>query len=285
MYQYNIFYSWQSDLPNNTNRSFIEQALVAASKAIRDDETIKVDPVIDRDTMGIPGAPNIAETILKKIEQAHVFVCDVSIINAKTRQRKTPNPNVLFELGYASGKLGSEHLILVFNTAYGKIETLPFDLKMIRTIAYNTHEADSDKSTERRGLQKRLENAIVSIISGKSRHKYISIDFFTMDEDAVFRVIQPLSAIVHFDKQRMESLIKRVTSLYSGQAKLLIDYLIDFDYITPFTSSGIYILGKAGRALYYEQTAKLEKEQARIQRETTAYNNLLNMPPTESQSE
>ena len=75
-----IFYSWQSDLPNSTNRGFIERALEQAARSIQSDETFKVEPVIDRDTAGIPGSPDIANTILSKIEQAHIFVCDVSII-------------------------------------------------------------------------------------------------------------------------------------------------------------------------------------------------------------
>ena len=94
-----IFYSWQSDLPNATNRSFIEKALENAAKAIRNDDSISVEPVIDRDTAGVPGSPDIATTIFQKIEKADVFVCDVSFINQGTDARQTPNPNVLLELG------------------------------------------------------------------------------------------------------------------------------------------------------------------------------------------
>jgi hypothetical protein len=75
-----IFYSWQSDLPNATNRSFILKALENAAKDIAADETINVEPVIDRDTKGIAGAPDIAKTIFEKIDSADVFVADVSII-------------------------------------------------------------------------------------------------------------------------------------------------------------------------------------------------------------
>jgi hypothetical protein len=95
-----VFYSWQSDLPKNTNRGFIEQALESAAKSIRNDDSIRVEPVVDRDTAGAPGAPDIAQTILNKIDQSNVFVCDVSIID-RERPRPTPNPNVLIELGYA----------------------------------------------------------------------------------------------------------------------------------------------------------------------------------------
>jgi hypothetical protein len=63
-----IFYSWQSDLANATNRGFIEKALENAAKFIRNDDSIKVEPVIDRDTKDVPGSPDIAHTIFDKIE-------------------------------------------------------------------------------------------------------------------------------------------------------------------------------------------------------------------------
>lgn len=92
-----VFYSWQSDLPNSTNRSLIESALREASTEIATDETVGIDPVIDRDTLGSAGAPDIATTIFKKIVDADLFVADVSFV-ANTRKRSFPNPNVLIEL-------------------------------------------------------------------------------------------------------------------------------------------------------------------------------------------
>ena len=74
-----VFYSWQTDLPNSTNRGLIQSALESAAKSIRDDDSIKIEPVIDRDTIGVPGAPDIADTILAKIEKSQIFVADVSI--------------------------------------------------------------------------------------------------------------------------------------------------------------------------------------------------------------
>lgn len=132
-----IFYSWQSDLPNNTNRSFIQQALEKAAKAIRNDQDLTVDPVIDRNTAGVPGSPDISSTILGKIDACQVFVCDVSIINSEAgnQTRLSPNPNVLIELGYAIGVLGSDRVIMVMNSAFGIREQLPFDLRLKRVIA------------------------------------------------------------------------------------------------------------------------------------------------------
>ena len=119
-----IFYSWQSDLPNKTNRGFIEEALEKAVKSIRSDNTIEVELVIDRDTKDIPGSPDISKTILEKIERAKIVVGDVSIINQGAK-RPTPNPNVVYELGYARRALREDHIIMVMNTGYGAQPDLP----------------------------------------------------------------------------------------------------------------------------------------------------------------
>ncbi|GHO71835.1 hypothetical protein KSC_107270 [Ktedonobacter sp. SOSP1-52] len=101
-----VFYSWQSDLPNSTNRGFIKEALEKAVKAMKNDDTIAADaPRLEHDTLDVPGSPDISQTIFDKIDQADAFVCDISIINTASynerQDRPTPNPNVLIELGYA----------------------------------------------------------------------------------------------------------------------------------------------------------------------------------------
>lgn len=161
-----VFYSWQSDLPNSTNRSFILTALEGATRAIYSDKSITVEPVVDRDTSGVPGSPNIAATILAKIESSEIFVCDVSTINPNRSSecRPTPNPNVLIELGYAINELGNERIILVLNKAYGAPEELPFDLRMNRVVVYEMAESNPDKASERNRLQRSLETAIRLII-------------------------------------------------------------------------------------------------------------------------
>lgn len=163
--QCNVFYSWQTDLPNSTNRGFIQSALENAAKSIRDDESIKIEPVIDRDTVGIPGAPDIADTILNKIDKSQIFVADVSIINHKNKARKTPNPNVLLELGYAMKTLGLDRIIMVMNTAYGSPELLPFDLRMRRVVTYEIKENETEKAEQRKKLASIFENGIRTIIT------------------------------------------------------------------------------------------------------------------------
>lgn len=161
-----IFYSWQSDLPNATNRGFIEKALEDAAKFIRNDDSIEVEPVIDRDTIGVPGSPDIAHTIFDKIEQAQVFVCDISIINLNTLSRPTPNPNALIELGYAIKALGWDNIIMVMNSAFGRPEELPFDLRMRRVVTYRMLQESEDRATERKKLEGTLTAALRSILEG-----------------------------------------------------------------------------------------------------------------------
>lgn len=173
---YILFYSWQSDLPNSTNRGFIEKALENTARAISSDETLEVEPVIDRDTSGIPGAPDIANTIFAKIEQSQVFVCDVSIINEISSPRPTPNPNVLIELGYAMKVLGAEKIVMIMNTTFGDPNLLPFDLRMRRVITYFMREENKDRVSERKKLQQKLEMAIRLILDNSSTSRQQSLE-------------------------------------------------------------------------------------------------------------
>jgi len=157
-----IFYSWQSDLPNHLNHGFIQEALEVAAAQIRADTDIEVEPVIDRDTLGMPGAPDIASTILKKIEAATVFICDVSFVTPRGASRPSPNPNVLLELGYALKAIGPERIVMVFNAAFGDVSQLPFDLRFKRVLQYRANESD-DKAAVQRELVASLESAARAI--------------------------------------------------------------------------------------------------------------------------
>lgn len=154
-----VFYSWQSDLPNNINRGFIENALKRAITAIGRDETAALEPVVDRDTAGVAGSPDIAISIFAKIASADVFVADVSIVNQGAGGRPTPNPNVLVELGYAVAELGWENIILVMNDVFGSPDVLPFDLRGRRVVVYSA-SAEADRAEARGLLQGRLEAGV-----------------------------------------------------------------------------------------------------------------------------
>ena len=158
-----VFYSWQSDLPAGLNRNLIENCLSRAIRSIGRDADAKIEPVLDRDTANLAGAPDVAHSILAKIAVADAFVADVSIVNAGAA-RPMPNPNVLVELGYAVAQLGWDHIILIQNSAFGGPELLPFDLRGRRTVVYEANEA-SNRAEVRGLLQGRLEVGLRTALS------------------------------------------------------------------------------------------------------------------------
>lgn len=139
----NIFYSWQSDIKDS--RNFISDCLKRLPKKLRELSVIE----IDRDTAGITGSPNIGDTIYKKIDHCDIFVADVTIINADEKGRKTPNPNVMIELGYAIKALGWDRIILLYNKDYGDVEKLPFDINHQRMTSYSFIEEKKPEAREK----------------------------------------------------------------------------------------------------------------------------------------
>ena len=141
---HSIFYSWQSDLPEVDNKSYIGTCLQKALSKINRCTDFSIEFVLDRATSKRIGTIDIAQTIFNKINNAKLFVADVSIINHRTKKyRKTVNPNVLFELGYAVRTIGWENIICIFNTKYGQPKDLPFDIRNRRLLLYNS---ERDKS-------------------------------------------------------------------------------------------------------------------------------------------
>lgn len=164
-----IFYSWQSDCPSNTNRNLINTALEKAIESLQKDDTTTINPVMDRDTLGVPGSPDIVHSIFSKIDNTFAFVCDVSIIDP-TSSRPAPNPNVLVELGYAVKTLGWDRIIMVMNTEYGEPDRLPFDLKSKRVLTYKLSATEEEKAPIRNSLSKTFATALRMIFD----HHYSS---------------------------------------------------------------------------------------------------------------
>ena len=160
-----VFYSWQSDTSGATNRNLILKALEDATREIPGDDSINVEPVVDRDTQNVAGSPDIGNTILSKIRDADVVVADVTIINpGSSGGRLTPNPNVLVEVGYALAVHSESRLILVNNLAFGRPEDLPFDLRQKLVLNYTSAPETSSRSADRRALQSALKRAIGAIL-------------------------------------------------------------------------------------------------------------------------
>ncbi|MCB9449788.1 MAG: hypothetical protein H6672_00015 [Anaerolineaceae bacterium] len=156
-----IFYSWQSWTPGARNREFIEEALKQALAQI--EETHGQPLIIDRDTQNLPGAPAIADSILKKIEQCDIFLADVTIV-LQNDEHASPNPNVMLELGYAVKCLTWDRVILVMNKTLGSPENLPFDLGHRRWPLSYELDVGQQKAPVRDQLVGGLKVAIETIL-------------------------------------------------------------------------------------------------------------------------
>ena len=167
-----IFYSWQSDLPNRTNRGFIKDALQKAIKGLNKNPAFVDAPrELDVDTAGVPGSPDIADTILDKINKAEVCVFDVSIIGL-ANGRPCPNPNVLIELGYAVQALSWARLILVFNRAHGAPEDLPFDIRGRRIVDYDAPDGAEGPAEEKKKLVGKLKGGLEACYRHLNKHRF-----------------------------------------------------------------------------------------------------------------
>jgi hypothetical protein len=196
-----IFYSWQSDSPPKTNRTLIGDALERAAKQLRADETLAVQPVIDRDVQGVSGSPDIHLTILEKIRNSDAAVFDVSFVHHAEGGRSHPNPNVLLELGYALGTLGWERVVIVLNTATGEPERLPFDIRQKRALTYAMEQADQPAAA-RNSLANSLQSALSTIlknhpkVSAASSVEAVVTAFHEAKPGAVASLRKVLAALV-----------------------------------------------------------------------------------------
>lgn len=129
-----IFYSWQSD--DKQSKNFIEKCLKNAIKSLEDDPTLDSRPTLDDSTKGKMGAVDIPATIMEKIDNCDVFVADLSFIGEHNR-RKLINQNVLYELGYMIGKRTENRVIMLFNSDFGEIKDLPFDISHRRVMPFS----------------------------------------------------------------------------------------------------------------------------------------------------
>src|SRR3954462_960233 len=133
--EYTIFYSWQTDSPERSNRAFIRDCLKDAAAAISANAKIEPSPRVDSGMEGVCGTPEVASVMFQKIDKCAVFVGDMTLVGAiepskhgKERKR-VPNPNVLLEMGYAASRIGWQRVICVINEHFGKRAELPFDVR------------------------------------------------------------------------------------------------------------------------------------------------------------
>ena len=120
---------------------------------------------LDHDTAGIPGTPDIANTIFGKIRDAGVFVADLTLSSEAESGKRSPNPNVLIELGYAFSAISDSKVVSVMNTAFGEASQLPFDLSHKRwPVQYSLSATDIENTAKREDAKKNLTDSLYNAI-------------------------------------------------------------------------------------------------------------------------
>jgi hypothetical protein len=166
-----IFNAWQSDSPASTNRNAIRVALAAAVAAIEENRP-GLSITVDDATRDMPGADNVPDSIRDKIDSCDIFIGDVTTVTlpataSEEKVRPCPNPNVTYEIGYASARVGWKRMILLINLNSAKFTDLPFDFDRHRVSRF-TVKGTSDKSGAD-GLKKLLIEAITTIVDKKPK--------------------------------------------------------------------------------------------------------------------
>ncbi|MCC7147329.1 MAG: hypothetical protein IT443_12855 [Phycisphaeraceae bacterium] len=162
-----VFYAWQSDRPDQFNRSFIRGAAQDAIDEVAKNTTIEDAPELDHDTKNTPGFPDIPNTVFDKINSCSIFLADLTLVgqtsphSPKQPVKYLPNSNVMYELGYAMARVSPDRIICVMNTAFGDPAQLPFDLRHRRHVQYHLCDKDESRLSD---IQKKLASDLCNAI-------------------------------------------------------------------------------------------------------------------------
>jgi len=136
MPKYNIFYSWQMDIPVENNKRPIELSIQEACINIAK-TNIDFEYIIDDATRDIPGSPSIPDSIFSKINASDIFIADITTVSHECDGKNFSNPNVLIELGFAISCIGWSRIILLYNKQFGKFpDDIAFDIAKNRILDF-----------------------------------------------------------------------------------------------------------------------------------------------------
>lgn len=149
-------------------RNLIERALERAIGILQADAEIDLahrEIAIDRDTLDVPGSPPILDTILGKIDEAAVFLSDLTYVAERFGGGRSPNPNVCIEHGYALKAVSWRRVIAVMNTAQGGPDDheLPFDLRHARRPILFHCPSDADDEVRRHAREELTRGLVVAL--------------------------------------------------------------------------------------------------------------------------
>jgi len=236
MSKYNVFYSWQTEIPITDNKKPIQLSLTDACQEIAK-KYADFDYILDESTRDTPGSPNIPETIFSKISLSDIFVADITTTNnlSDAATRRNCNSNVLIELGFAIAILGWERIILLFNKQYGTFpDDIAFDIDRYRILDFKITNKD-DKSGMGQ-LAKELANNIETIFNKKPLKALEKLSL----EPEQKKKLNDINTITEFCKSidiiAIEEFIKEFDTRFNGEIFFFYE-----DFKAKFESSYFYL--------------------------------------------
>ena len=128
---FRVFFSWQSDR-TDVKKAIQRELDTVATKLKKED----INLIIDHDTRDRVGTQNIDVEVLQKILNCDIFIADITPVckifsknDASIPAKLIPNPNVMYESGYALAHKGLSKMIFLASLQHGEtIAQLPFDI-------------------------------------------------------------------------------------------------------------------------------------------------------------
>ena len=128
---FRVFFSWQSD--RTDVKKAIQRELDTVAKKLKKED---INLIIDHDTRDRVGTQNIDVEVLQKILNCDIFIADITPVckilsknDASIPAKLIPNPNVMYESGYALAHKGLSKMIFLASLQHGEtIAQLPFDI-------------------------------------------------------------------------------------------------------------------------------------------------------------
>lgn len=171
-----VFYSWQGD--NQEAKLLLQESLEAATKTC--------NLQLDHASRNLIGAQDIADSLLEKIDQASIFVADVSGFIKTTTEDYLSNPNVMFELGYAVATKTWENIVLIANIDACPIDRLPFDIRNRSIIPYSAKKITQFNAELPSILRKCLSKNYITWVKQEANTEFLTLWKAETSEGSVY---------------------------------------------------------------------------------------------------
>lgn len=234
MEKVSLFFSWQSD------RKDIRKAIFTELKNVKEQLAQDgIELIVDQDTRGRKGTEKIDVALLKKIRDCDIFLADMSPVTTMIQEidedvRRTkliPNPNVMFEYGYATGFKGIDYVLSVANLKKSEFaEQLPFDVNHDTISIFNLDEGEK---LSLYSLIRGLSEKIIKEREKKIKEYDCVVCWKDNDEEKMSITIHPKYRRIHY-KQR-----KKVQSPFDGYIREMehvgVEIMKPFSYTKDYT--------------------------------------------------